>query len=551
MKKRNYRNAAILTIIIILFFPGLGISQDVELSTPYKTLETHLSNLQKDNYNPKKAAKALRIEERTEKEARDLAIKLKKIMDVRTLYVIMANVPREPDYVDTASGKHIYVLFESAPAIYLKKYGDEWLYSMSTVEAIPEMYDRYVPFEIDFLTSILPDFFFNDFLGMQIWKYFALILLIIASALLYFVFNWIFGYFLIRIARRLPFKNIADKFIAPIAHPLSFLIIVIFLSIVVPMLGLPVNLGLVFSYLFKVLIPLTVTIIAYRLADLFGDFLSTLASKTKTTIDDNLIPLARKTIKVFVVAFGAVFILENVNIPVTPLLAGISIGGLAFALAAQDTVKNFFGSVTIFTDQPFEVGDWIVFDNNEGMVEEVGIRSTRIRTFYNSLVSIPNGRLADMTVDNMGRRQYRRYMTKISVTYDTDPDSINLFVEGLRRIVENHPQTWKDYSQIHLNDFADSSIQILFYIFFEVPDWTAELEARHEVLYEITKLAKALDVRFAYPTSTLHVENFPGRESLTPPPPSNADKLRGKLDSYIESIQKKYTPDSDNRIENS
>jgi MscS family membrane protein len=167
-------------------------------------------------------------------------------------------------------------------------------------------------------------------------------------------------------------------------------------------------------------------------------------------------------------------------------------------------------------------------------VEQVGIRSTRVRTFYNSLISIPNGKLADSLIDNMGKREFRRYNTKLTITYDTPPELIDVFVEGLKTIVLNHPKTRKDYFQIHLNGFGASSLEILFYIFFEVADWTEELEARHQIISEILQLAAELNVRFAFPTETHFIEEFPGNGSLTPKYSNNKNEFEAKMRNYFD-----------------
>ena len=143
------------------------------------------------------------------------------------------------------------------------------------------------------------------------------------------------------------------------------------------------------------------------------------ATQTQNTMDDQLVPIIRKSLRVFVITFGTLAILQSLNLSIFPLLTGLSIGGLAFALAAQDTIKNFFGSVMIFLDKPFQIGHWITTDGIDGTVEEVGLRSTRIRTFSNSLVTVPNGKLADATINNHGLRVYRRFYTTLSINYDT------------------------------------------------------------------------------------------------------------------------------------
>jgi MscS family membrane protein len=233
-----------------------------------------------------------------------------------------------------------------------------------------------------------------------------------------------------------------------------------------------------------------------------------------------------------VVIIGTLFVLSSLQINIIPLLTGLSIGGLAFALAAQDTIKNFFGSLMIFIDKPFQIGHWITSGEIDGTVEEVGFRSSRIRTFRNSVMYVPNGKLADSTIDNHGLRQYRRFFTQIAVTYDTPPHVMEEFIIGLRKIVEKHPDTRKDYYNIYFNDLASFSLNIMFYIFFQVPDWPAELKARHEVLLEIMKLAEKLGINFAFPTQTLHMENFPGQPSLSPSYLSR-DELKIRLRDYF------------------
>jgi MscS family membrane protein len=247
-----------------------------------------------------------------------------------------------------------------------------------------------------------------------------------------------------------------------------------------------------------------------------------------------LVPLIKKALKIFVVIIGALAILSNLNVDIIPLLAGLSIGGLAFALAAQDTIKNFFGSIMIFIDKPFQIGDWITSGNIDGTVEEVGFRATRIRTFRNSVTYVPNGMIADSTVDNHGLRAYRRFYTHIAITYDTPPELINLFVDGLRQIVEKHPHTRKDYYNIYLNDMADFSLNIMFYIFFEVPGWPEELKSRHEILIEVIRLAEELGINFAFPTQTLHMETFPEKKGNSPVYEKSSPGMRKRLESFLK-----------------
>lgn len=244
---------------------------------------------------------------------------------------------------------------------------------------------------------------------------------------------------------------------------------------------------------------------AYRFIDILAEFFRDKAAQTDTRYDDLLIPLVRKSLKVFVVAFGLVFVADNLNVDITSLLAGLGLGGLAFALAAQDTVKNLFGSLTVLLDRPFQVGDWVVVGAVEGTVEEVGFRSTRIRTFYNSMITLPNSHLIATPVDNLGARTYRRWSTTLSLTYDTPPDKIVAFCEGVRELIRKHPHTRKDYFHVYANEFGAASLNVMLYVFFETPDWGVELQERHKLFLSILSLAAELDVEFAFPTQTLHV----------------------------------------------
>jgi MscS family membrane protein len=249
----------------------------------------------------------------------------------------------------------------------------------------------------------------------------------------------------------------------------------------------------------------TGTLTGWRFTDLAAEVLLHMAKRTASTFDDILIPLVRKTIKVFIVAFGIIYGAQNLRINIVPLITGLGIGGLAFAFAAKDTIENLFGSIAVVLDRPFAVGDWVVVGDVEGTVEELGFRSTRVRTFYNSQVTIPNSTLVRASVDNFGRRTYRRWKTYIGVQYDTPPEKLLAFTEGIRELVRRHPYTRKDYYQVWCNDFGDSSLNILVYVFHLVPDWATELRERERLFVDIVRLADRLGVQFAFPTRTIHL----------------------------------------------
>jgi MscS family membrane protein len=510
-------------------------TKSLQLRTPRDAAYIHLSYLQADNFEPEIAAKALDVKDPDSEDAMSLAVMLKKFYDGKAFFVDMNSISDDPNFKDSVTSEYKFVVYENYPEIYISRVNGKWKYSQSTLEALPALYKKEFPLAAYDFEDSLPDWLQYRIFSIKLYQYFMIVAFFLISLILYRIFSWIIGYFLIRIFEKIRLPKFASSFVKPTAKPFSFLTVILLNRIFLPTIHLPIDAHHFIQTGLNALLPVAFAMIAYKLVDLVGDILARMAEKTKSTVDDQLVPLAMKTMKVLVVIFSGLYILKSFEVDITPLLAGVSVGGLAFALAAQDMLKNFFGSITIFSDQPFEIGDWIVFDGTEGTVEEIGVRSSRVRTFYNSLISIPNGKLADMTIDNMGRREFRRYSTNISLTYDTPPDLIDAYVEGLKKIVDTHPLTRKDYYQIHLNNFNESSLDVLLYIFFKVPDWTQELEARHDIINAAIRLADDLGVRFAYPTQTLFVEEVPGQKSLTPRYEEKREGFKNKMASYFKS----------------
>lgn len=535
----NLKQTILALLMLLCYFKTLAELSEYSLSTPHQAIRTHLEYLEKDNYHPEIAINAFPAENLTKEQAIEKAVKLKQVLDGSGINVHLDETPREEDYLDSASRKHKYVLTERFPEVYLIRNADgQWRYSNRTVEAIDELHSKVYPFGSDVLLKALPKLGQKKIFGLHVWQHIAILILILLSFSIYKILNIIFEKFLSQIFSRFGYKSIARNFILPIAKPFSMLVLFLFLMFFVPILQLPATPA---QYIIKGLRaawPIFATAIFYRLVDILGIYLQNVALKTTSTLDDQLVPLVRKSLKAFVIVVGGLFILQNLDFDVTALIAGLSIGGLAFALAAQDTIKNFFGSLMIFIDKPFQIGDWVTSGEIDGTVEEVGFRSTRIRTFRNSVTYVPNGKLADLVIDNHGLRQYRRFYTHIAIPYRTPPDLVELIVDGLRKIVENHPHTRKDYFHVYVNDMAAYSVNIMFYIFFAVPTWGEELKCRHEIILEVIRLAEKLGIGFALPTQTLHMENFPGQPSLSPEYEKDMTKLKAEMENFLEGNEK-------------
>ncbi|MEM1166338.1 MAG: mechanosensitive ion channel family protein [Planctomycetota bacterium] len=397
-----------------------------------------------------------------------------------------------------------------------------WKFSSQTVEQLSVMHEAVFPdvgvpgFLRRHGFAVLVD---NRLFGVAYWRWAGLFLAILVAVCIDFFFRALTA----GVSRRFIKKKEDDQHAADardmilrVARSVGLFASANFVFFTVPVLELPPTAEGIIQVATRTIATVAAVWGAFRVVDLIGEFLARRAAKTSSKIDDLLIPLVRKTAKIFVVAVGVVYIANALSIEIVPLLTGLGIGGLAVAFAAKDTIENFFGSIAVIADRPFEVGDWVNIDGIDGTVEQLGLRSTRIRTFYNSLVTVPNSMLVRATVDNYGRRLYRRYKTTLNLTYDTSPDRMESFCEGIRELVRQHPYTRKDYLLVYVNDFGPHSIDILVYIFFRVPDWTTELRERHRLILDIMRLAQTIGVEFAFPTQTLHMFNETGTPTGVP-----------------------------------
>jgi MscS family membrane protein len=235
-----------------------------------------------------------------------------------------------------------------------------------------------------------------------------------------------------------------------------------------------------------------------------------------SSIDSQLIRLVLRLITFIVAIAILVTGADRIGLPAYSVLAGLGVGGLAVALAAQQTIANLIGSLIIMVEKPFSVGDWIKLTGIEGVVESVGFRSTRIRTGYNSLVTIPSSQVVNSTVDNMALRDYRQIKIDIGLTYNTPIEKIKDFIEGIKQIIDSHPDTRKDNFQVFFYQFGAHSLDISVDFFLKVPNKMAELTERQRIFLDILCLAKAMAVEFAFPTQTLHIADLKGEKLSLP-----------------------------------
>lgn len=535
-----------LTFIFGILGATLLNSQEYPLDqkTPQSAIYKHLYYLQEAHYEPLKAAEVFG---KSNVKNVEKAIQLKQIFDAHGHYIDIELLPIDTAYHDTLTKKNQFTPVAEYQRIFLVRANGVWKYSEQSNQAIEGIYASIFPFGATKLMKLIP--FGNEaFWGLKAWQFIGILILF----LIVFILHKIFTFIIDRIVQRLiQSSKVSSGFrdaIHKMSIPISYLALVQVVDWLFPTLMLPVNIAHYISVAFNIIEPIFLTIALYRLVDVFGLILAKRAEKTATSLDDQLIPLFRKSAKAFVIVFGIIVLLNNLNFNLTALIAGASIGGLAFALAAQDTIKNLFGSLMIFVDRPFQIGDLVALEGATGTIEEVGFRSTRVRTPANSLVSVPNGKVVDMVIDNLGMRVYRRFQTSISLTYDTPVALIEMYCSGLRQIVLMHPKTRKDAIDVYLNDMAPSSLNVLVNIFFVDEGFSEELKGRHEIISEAIRLAELLKIRFAFPTQTLHIETTPDKMNPDFGYPSEVKTKEEIMDSYFIALKKRMvigTADSD------
>lgn len=290
----------------------------------------------------------------------------------------------------------------------------------------------------------------------------------------------------------------------PVERPLSWALTAAFWTAAIHSMAFPAGMQSLLITLVQMLLALNLIQLAYQAVVGVGDMIESFVLKTENTLDDQLAPLITKSLKVLVVILGVLLVLQNFGFNVFSLLAGLGLGGLALALAAQDTAANVFGSITIILDRPFQVGDWVKIGDTEGTVEEIGFRSTRIRTFYQSLVSIPNATVAKEKIDNLGLRPKRRLRHNLGITYETPKEQILKFMDSIRYNLTQRPEVDKESITVAFNSMGDFSLQILINCFVTVSDGDQELRIQQELLFEIMDAAKINGVEFAYPTQLVY-----------------------------------------------
>ncbi|HIQ32848.1 MAG TPA: mechanosensitive ion channel family protein [Methanothermococcus okinawensis] len=297
-----------------------------------------------------------------------------------------------------------------------------------------------------------------------------------------------------------------DILLEALEYPGMILIFITCVYLGLKFLTLPPNLYTLLDNAVKVIVILCFTWFAVNLLDdIVKYYIQPVVEESETKFDDQLLSPLKKLLKIVVVILGILTALKTVGYDITALLAGLGIGGLAVALAAQDTIKNFIAGIIIFVDKPFRIKDWIKFEGGEGIVEDIGVRSTKIRTFNDSLIVVPNTNLVNANIENLSEMRKRRVLVYIGLTYDTPVEKIKRAKEIIREIVESHPGTLPPV-RITFHRFNTYSLDLRVEYFIRNFGFDYYLNTIDEINLKIKEAFEKEGIEMAFPTEVVYVK---------------------------------------------
>jgi MscS family membrane protein len=396
--------------------------------------------------------------------------------------------------------------------------GVYWAFSRATVRNIDAWYgqldDRWIR---DLLADIgLDSLLLPGPFEILWWQWIALPVLVLAAWLVGKLLGHVTAAILGRLFGRTR-NEWDDKLLARIEPQFAYAWALLIFRAVLPALGLTVpaeRLLLAFVSAGAVVVLFWAL---WRAADVVVEAMMSRPWAASSPSARNLLSISSNLAKGVIVATGLLAALSAFGYPITTLLATLGIGGLAFAFGAQKTVENLFGSVSLAMDQPFRVGDFVKIEDFVGTVEDIGLRSTRFRTLDRTLISIPNGKLADQRLESFAARARMRLATTIGVEYGTTHVQMQQVLDGFTQVLREHPKIWPDAMVVKFKEFGASSLDIEIMAWFEVPTWGDFQQCRQEVLLGFMKVVEDAGTAFAFPTRTVHLVNAPaaGQEAGT------------------------------------
>jgi MscS family membrane protein len=393
----------------------------------------------------------------------------------------------------------VEILLERGPA---EDGSPVWRVSRSTVERIPALHEE---FGYGILAEILPAPLVEvRMLQVALWQWIGLLLLVVLAAAV----SWVGAAVLVRVGRPMLARlspALARAIVPVTIGPVRLILALLLFSTAVLALGLPLPVLRVFTRLETTLIIVAVAWLLVRSVNLGAGVIGERLAARDPAAATSVVPLGRKTVKVAILALAVLAALQNLGINVTGLVAGLGLGGLAVALAAQKTIENLFGGVTLIADQPVRVGDFCRFGDRVGIVEEIGLRSTRVRTLDRTLVSIPNADFAALQLENFARRDRIWLQARFGLRYETTPDQLRHVLVEIRKLLYAHPKVSPDPARVRFVGFGDCSLDLEVFAYVLTADINEFLAIREDFFLRVMDVVAASGTGFAFPSQTTYL----------------------------------------------
>ena len=323
------------------------------------------------------------------------------------------------------------------------------------------------------------------------------------------IFSSAFSYIIIRMFKIKEKKNKKIKESA-FYNPLRIFFILLGCYLAVLFLQVPLQISLeTITIINKAFVIISTIVFAKGLADSFTPqsyLYKKIKEKTNSNQEDSVFDFSLKIIRVVIYVVAVFVIIETLDIDITGLVAGLGLSGVIITLAAQDTAKNLFGGLVIFLDKPFVVGDWIQIDTFEGTVEDITFRSTRVRTFENSLVNIPNSVISNSSIINWTKMEKRRYKINLCIEIDTPLEKLEKFKDRVKEMLQSREEIYDDSIIVKFDNIVDNGLNVLISSYTHSVDYTSFLDEKEEINYKIMKILKEENIELAYDTKTVHVK---------------------------------------------
>lgn len=347
----------------------------------------------------------------------------------------------------------------------------------------------------------MKEFLAKEFYGNTIENWGISLGIVFGAIITAKIIYWLIGKYVKRITAKTK-SNLDDLLVDKLEEPIVYGIGILGFYLGFQRLTFGENVDSFFTHTFIVVFTLNVTWLFVRVIDaLIEEYLMPLVSKSESDLDDQLMPVVRKLFKVIMWSMGIIIGLNNAGFDVAALIAGLGIGGLVLALAAQDTVKNIFGGLMVYLDKPFKVQDRIDINGIDGFVEEVGIRSTRVRTLEGRVVTIPNAQFSENAITNISIEPSRKIVTNLGLTYETPPEKMELAIDLLRQIAIANENV-EDNPIISFTTWGDFSMGITFIYF--IKSGADIMITQSEINMSILRKFNENQLDFAYPTHTIY-----------------------------------------------